>query len=243
MQRIDKTLHFVWIGDESRCPDNCIDTWRDHHPEWNIKVWGNKELREYPWINKQHMQAVEETGQLCGVADLMRWEILLKEGGIAIDADSVCLSALPEWLMDCELFACWENEINRPGLISNGLVGSKPNNPIIKKLVYDLHQQKNIATRFIWYRLKRKKKSAWRTTGPLAFTNTIKSFKYTNATILPSHFFIPIHTTGLVYHGGGPVICSQLFSGTNSSTYKDIYRLSKNELLDIVMERLMSDGS
>ena len=239
MNRINKILHFVWIGDESRCPDNCIETWRDHHPKWDVKIWGNKELKNHPWINKSHMQAVKDTGQLCGVADLMRWEILLKEGGVAIDADSVCLSSIPEWLLDCELFACWENEINRKGLISNGFVGSKPENPVIKKIVDDLYQQKNIATRFIWYKLKRKRKSAWRTTGPKMFTKTIQSLKYNNATILPAHFSIPIHTTGLVYGGGGPIICSQLFSGTHSSKVKEIYQIPKGKLVNTIESRLV----
>jgi mannosyltransferase OCH1-like enzyme len=240
MERISKTLHFIWIGDETRCPNNCIETWRDHHPGWDIRIWGNEELHDYPWINKSHMQAVNETGQLCGVADLMRWEILTNEGGVAIDADSVCLSPLPDWLLDCELFACWENEINRLGLISNGLVGCRPNNLVLNKLIDDLHQQKNIATRFIWYRLKRKRKSAWRTTGPQPFSRTLLGMQYTNATILPSHFSIPIHTTGLVYRGGGPVVCSQLFSGTNSSQYKEIYQLNKSELLKLVEDKLDS---
>ncbi len=240
MKRINKTLHFVWIGDESRCPHNCIETWRDHHPEWSVRIWGNKELREYPWINKNHMKAVEQTGQYCGVADLMRWEIIANEGGVAVDADSICLSTLPDWLLDCELFACWENEVLRPGLISNGFVGSRQDNPLLKKIIDDVHQQKNIATRFIWYKLKRKRKSAWRTTGPKLFSRIFFDMQYTDATILPSHFAIPVHTTGLVYQGGGPVICSQLFCGTRSSKheYEHIHNMPKEEILEIANERL-----
>ncbi|MCP4487392.1 MAG: hypothetical protein GY820_08760 [Gammaproteobacteria bacterium] len=188
------------------------------------------------------MKAVEQTGQYCGVADLMRWEILVNEGGVAVDADSICLSTLPDWLLDCELFACWENEHLRPGLLYNGFVGSRPDNPLLKKIIGDVRQQKNIATRFVWYKLKRKRKSAWRTTGPKLFSRIFFDMQYTDATILPSHFSIPIHTTGLVYKGGGPVICSQLFCGTRSSKHEheQIYNLSKEELLEIVNERLQS---
>ncbi|MCZ2293138.1 MAG: hypothetical protein LC125_14455 [Burkholderiales bacterium] len=35
---IPRTLHFIWVGDEGKRPDNCIDTWRRHHPDWTIKI-------------------------------------------------------------------------------------------------------------------------------------------------------------------------------------------------------------
>ena len=41
---IPRTFHFIWVGDESRRPDNCIDTWRAAHPDWQFRLWGNAEL-------------------------------------------------------------------------------------------------------------------------------------------------------------------------------------------------------
>ncbi|MBV8662591.1 MAG: glycosyltransferase family 2 protein, partial [Hyphomicrobiales bacterium] len=38
--KIVRTIHVVWIGDETRRPDNCIDTWRDQNPDWRVVVWG-----------------------------------------------------------------------------------------------------------------------------------------------------------------------------------------------------------
>ena len=227
---IPRTLHFVWIGDNKLCPENCIKTWRDNHPDWTVKVWGNDDWEKGDWRNKHHMKQVAATGQLCGVADLLRWEILLNEGGIAIDADSVSMTPLPDWLLTCNLFACWENELERPGLISNGLVGAKPGNPVIAHLVEGLHQRKNIADRFIWYKLKRKRLTAWKTTGPLAFTNAVRETDYNNITILPSHFSIPLHYSGRIYTGDGPVFCSQLYTGTGTAEYKELLQLSPDEL-------------
>ena len=53
-----------------------------------------------------------------GVADMMRWEILDQHGGFAVDADSICIRPLEDWLFEPRIFACWENEIARPGLAS-----------------------------------------------------------------------------------------------------------------------------
>lgn len=235
---IPKKLHFVWIGEESKEPKNCINTWKELHNDWEIKIWRNKEWKERDWITKRHMDQVEKTGQLCGVADLMRWEILLEEGGIAIDADSVCLKSLPQWLLNCELFACWDNEIIRPGLIANGIVGTKPQNFLIRYLVESFTKQKIIATRFSWKKLKRKPVAAWKATGPLAFTQAFSETQYTEITILPSHFFNPIHYSGYTYKGRGPVYCTQLFAGTEGSQYDKLYKLHADDLRNHVQSQL-----
>lgn len=98
---IPKNIHVIWVGDESKRPDNCIDTWRKHNLDWNIRVWGNNDLATYGWVNARHMDTMQHR-ELNGVADLMRWEILYNEGGFVVDADSICLRPLPEWLLHGE---------------------------------------------------------------------------------------------------------------------------------------------
>jgi mannosyltransferase OCH1-like enzyme len=68
---IPKKLHFVWIGDESKRPENCIQSWAKLNPEYEIVIWGNKALSEYSWVNKKHMDAMYAR-ELNGVADIMR---------------------------------------------------------------------------------------------------------------------------------------------------------------------------
>ena len=72
---IPKKLHFIWVGDETKRPDNCVDTWRSRNPDYEIKIWGNASLVEHAWINAKHMRAMSSR-ELNGVADMMRWEIL-----------------------------------------------------------------------------------------------------------------------------------------------------------------------
>lgn len=199
---IPRLLHFVWVGDESNRPDRYIDTWRHHHPDAVVKVWGNAALRERPWINAVHMQDFAAR-ELSGVADLMRWEILYEEGGVAIDADSICLRPLPDWLFDCEMFASWESELARPGLIATGTVGSMQYNPFIARLIETIRSEPSLAGRM-----------AWEATGPLRLTEVYRREKYADLTIVPSHFFLPRHYTGIVYSGGGPVYADQCWDST-----------------------------
>lgn len=207
---IPRTLHIIWVGDESRRPDNCIATWRALNPGWTVKLWGNAELEGREWVNGAHMCAMAQQ-ELAGVADLMRLEILYEEGGFLVDADSVCVRPLDDALFDCEAFACWENEIDRPGLIAVGYLASIPKNPFIGQMILDIRNEESVVDR-----------RAWKSTGPQRLTDSYRAYRYQALTIYPSHYFIPDHFAGHVYTGKGPVYARQLWGSTNG-TYDQIH--------------------
>lgn len=231
MSRIPKKLHFIWVGDESQRPDAYIDTWRQQHSDFEVMVWGNKEWKDGHWLNRQQMDRIcrQERG-FAGVADLMRWEILFNEGGFALDADSVCLRRLPDWLFECDLFAVWENEHARPGLVANGYVGSIPGHEVIRSVITELQGIVDITKHFVWRKLRFKKRKVWQTTGPVPFTKAIFESKQRNMTILPSHFFLPIHHSGSVYTGGGPIYSCEFFAGTKA-TYAEMTETDPGRLV------------
>lgn len=204
-QRIPKVLHLTWVGDESKRPDNCIKTWVELNPGWTVKVWGNADLQNSEWINARHMKAMWNK-ELNGVADLMRWEILYNEGGIVVDADSICVRPLDDWLLEADAIACWENEISRPRLIACNMIGSIPENPFIGQIIQDLNAQPTVVHDM-----------AWKTVGPLCITTAYFKYAYTGLTILPSHFFIPDHFSGVHYGGGGIVYAKQEWASTHGA--------------------------
>lgn len=73
--RIPKTIHIVWIGDESKNPRQMISTWKKRNPSWNVEVWNNAALKKTKWINQKHINAMINVGIMCGAADIMRYEI------------------------------------------------------------------------------------------------------------------------------------------------------------------------
>lgn len=199
---IPKVLHFIWVGDESRRPNRCIQTWVDLNPGWKVKFWGNAELEGRKWINEKHIRDMAKK-EWNGVADLMRWEILFDEGGVLLDADSICLRPLPDWLLECEAFSCWENELAKPGLIAAGYFGTIARTPFLAALINDIRQKPTVVDR-----------DAWQSVGPLPLSEAYRKYAYLNLTILPSHFFIPRHYEGLAYTGGGPVFAHQEWAST-----------------------------
>lgn len=202
---IPKTLHFIWVGDESKRPDNCIQTWVEHNPDWQVKVWGNESLSRTEWINARHMREMSKR-ELNGVADMMRWEILYNEGGFVVDADSICLRPLDDALLDCEAFACWESEIARPGLIAAGYFACSAENRFVGQIVTDIHNEESVVNDM-----------AWKTVGPMRLTNAYRNYRYQDLNILPSHMFIPEHFSGVRYAGKGPVYAHQEWASTKQS--------------------------
>lgn len=208
---IPKLIHFIWVGDESRCPTNCMDSWRTLHPDWNVILWGNRELHELSWFNRRHMMDMLDH-EPNGVADMMRWEILHANGGIVLDADSIALCPLDDHLLDCEAFACWENEIARPGQIAAGYFGCEAGNPLVKKIVRDIAAEPSVTHDM-----------AWKTVGALRLTESYRACGYTRLRIYPSHYFIPQHFTGVTYDGDDPVYAHQLW-GSMRRIYDEIHK-------------------
>lgn len=221
---IPKIMHFIWVGDETKRPDNCIDSWRARHPDWKVRIWGNRELQDTEWVNQRHMVEMFER-ELNGVADLMRWEILHQHGGIVLDADSVCVRPLDDHLLDCEAFACWENEIARPGMIAAGYFGSEAGNIFLGRIIADIAAEPSVVDDM-----------AWKTVGPKRLTDAYRKYHYSALRIYPSHYFIPRHYSGVSYGGTDPVYAHQLW-GSTLDAYDDLHRQDVTGVADAVVSK------
>ncbi|QXT34169.1 hypothetical protein KV697_09925 [Sphingomonas sanguinis] len=202
---IPKRLHVIWVGDESKRPDNCIDTWRTMHPDWEFRLWGNDDFAATQWVNQAHMDAMWGR-ELNGVADMMRWEILYHHGGVLVDADSICVRPLDDHLLECEAFASWESEVARPGLIAAGYFGAEVENPFVGQIIKDIAAEASVIDRM-----------AWQSVGPQRVTDAYRAYGYNRMRIYPSHYFIPEHFTGIAYDGPDPIYAHQLWGSTRGA--------------------------
>jgi mannosyltransferase OCH1-like enzyme len=175
-------INAIWIGDESKRPAS-LDSWG------HVKVFGNETLKERSWKLRDKMRHYASTGELNGVADCMRWELLYEHGGIFIDADSEQVRTLPAYFAELTSVAAWENELERPGLIACGFLKFEPKDSFIKEII-DFCVEEPINNR-----------EAWRVVGPGAITAVYRKVKPRNLTVLPSHFFYPKHYEGAEYTG------------------------------------------
>src|SRR5690606_18088591 len=89
--QIPRKLHMIWVGNDNRMPRDGIESRRTAHPDWTFRLWTDRELYSHGWQNAAHIATFVRERKWPAVADLMRYEILHREGGVYVDADSHCL--------------------------------------------------------------------------------------------------------------------------------------------------------
>jgi len=221
--KIPKKIHIVWVGDEDERPNDYIRSWQEKNPSWLVKIWGNEEYNRREWINKPAMEKFWAAGALHGVADLMRYEILLEEGGFCVDADSECVTPLDDDLFNENTVFVYENTATRPGLICVGYMASIPHTQLMFDIIASVRttpvNEINVD-------------HAWFSVGPRRLTDVFNSKKYENVKILPDYTFIPEHFDAPAYKGPGTVYARQYWLTTNKNKKKlriCVYAISKNE--------------
>lgn len=202
---IPKILHIIWVGDEARRPDRLVQTWVNHHPEWDVKLWGNQDLVSQTWRCREQLYALGQV-DCAAVAAVMRWEILHNEGGVVVAADSLCLRTLDDVLLDATMFTCWQNELAEPGVLCASYVGAERKHPLVSRIVEDIAATKDIGD------LTRHPLSA--SVGSLKLTQVWKDARDSSLSILPSHSFLPRHPKAPAYRGNGAVYACELFAST-----------------------------
>ncbi len=227
---IPKILHIIWVGDETQRPDQLIDSWRMHHPEWDLRVWGNQQLVDTDWRCRHQLHDLG-LRDCAGVADAMRWEILLNHGGICVAADSVCLRPLDEALLDLEAFTCWESELVAPGRLCAAYVGCNPGNGLVARIVDDIAQDTELG-----------RQSLSDAVGSGRLTQTWQDSGYDALTVLPSACFVPRHpksaSTPLAIE---PYAC-ELWA-TSLGILPELCSLNTSAIVDVLGEAVQTNES
>jgi len=206
---IPRVIHQLWIGDQSKRPSNLMDSWRVMHPDWEYISWSEDEILRRG-INFECTRQIEDIFEINGKADIMRWEILYKMGGVFMDADSICLEKLdPDIFLTKNGFSCFENEQNRRGLVACGAMGFPPKHPLLRDIIDHI---KTLDLRPEVCNLK-----AWMTVAVSLITRKLDEGKYPDFTIFPSYMFIPHHFTGERYQGHKRVYAYQAWGSTYNS--------------------------
>ncbi len=176
-------------------PADMMQSWRSHHPLWTYMLWTESSLQEHFPNGLQNQNQFDEMSEWNGKCDIARYEILCKFGGFFVDADSVCLRALDDYLLSNDSFSCYENELERRSLVAAGYLGCTKSNQLMKHLIQEISVLKGRTLHPV-------DNSAWKTVGPGLLTMVIHKYKYQNIAIYPSFYFIPVHYTNLKPYTG-----------------------------------------
>ena len=125
---IPPIVHLIWLG--SPLPERCkemVDSWKKFHPSWEVKVWVDADVKDFQMVNQAAFDKATNYGEK---ADIWRYEILYRQGGLYVDTDFECLGPFDGLHRSLEFFA--GAAYDKEALLYNGLIGTAPNHPILK---------------------------------------------------------------------------------------------------------------
>lgn len=131
---IPRILHQIWVG--GPVPHRFSDymrSWTKHHPQWEYVLWTDRnlpELRNRSTYDRAHTIVPRDAvGQFR--ADILRYEILHRYGGLYADMDTMALRPVDEAIGDHRAFAAAEDE----NWVGNTYLACVPGHPVMAELI------------------------------------------------------------------------------------------------------------
>ena len=132
--RIPKILHQIWLG--SPVPHEfypLIESWLTQHPDWEYKLWTDKEIEKLHLVN-QHVYALADNYGM--QSDIARLEILYRFGGLYADLDQQCVLPHDIFHHITDFYIGLVDTTLLPKrAISNALIGAATNHPLLEKAI------------------------------------------------------------------------------------------------------------
>lgn len=171
---IPHIFHHIWLGSPLPARFRAyIDTWHLHHPHWEFKLWTEDNL--FPLINQDQFLAARSRAQQ---ADIARYEVLFRIGGVYLDTDFECKKSLDPLVTDLQGFAAEEDD----NMIAIGIMGFRPKHQLLQEVISALPS---------WFV---KTSNPVLSTGPGLFSHFARG--RTDLMIFDRTLFYPVHYSG-----------------------------------------------
>lgn len=187
-----RILHFVWIGDDPIPPErqSCIDSCIKAHPGWDVRVW--RDVADFGLLhNKRAFYGADKLAPTTWpharfqiASNVLRFEVMLRYGGLFFDTDIVCLRSLEPLIQRVEDegkagMLGWEIERRWLG---EAVIASVPSAPFMQRIVDNLEP----------WAFKRAGKPATCTVGPQYVTPILKGTdELADVLVMPQSAFFP----------------------------------------------------
>lgn len=122
---VPKVIHRVWLGG-APLPERYRaygESWAHHHPGWEVRLWTDEDA--------PRPAGLERARNLAERADLTRYEIMRRHGGVYVDTDVECLRPIDDLVAGVRAFAAYEV----PGRCCNAVLGAVPGHAAFEELV------------------------------------------------------------------------------------------------------------
>ncbi len=127
---IPLVFHRIWLG--GPIPDDLVEygaSFRRHHPDWQLTTWTESNLPPL------HNQALFDAASSYAMkADIARYELVCRFGGVYIDSDFASLRPLDPLVDHLGCFFAMEDG----RWLTNAIFGAWPGHPFLHRLVRGL---------------------------------------------------------------------------------------------------------
>jgi hypothetical protein len=127
---IPKIMHQIWDGDMPPLYQSYLDECKKLHPDWEFKIWDEREIDSF---NMRYRNSYDKARSYAAKADILRYEILYKFGGVYRDMDIKCLLPIDDLNYKYDFFIIAEGPYkSKYPLLNNGIIGSASGMNILK---------------------------------------------------------------------------------------------------------------
>lgn len=134
---IPKIIHHIWIG-PNKIPAKCINyinTWKKLHPNYEFIMWNNDNIPDLPENLKTQFERYGKKNKWAFQADVLRYYLVLKYGGIYVDVDFQCYKNIDNFLTKDFLIIFRDLNCH---WIPNGLFGAVQGHPILENIAKNM---------------------------------------------------------------------------------------------------------
>lgn len=140
---IPQLVHFIWLGnkaiplnqnDDGSGENDCIQSWRRHHPKWMVQVWKDDDISSKNWYNSAALQHAMRQGNYGMASDILRLELLWEHGGLYADIDYLCVEAIDDLHNKPFDFYCGASHTGAVE-VNNGLMAAHPQHPLVRAMM------------------------------------------------------------------------------------------------------------
>jgi inositol phosphorylceramide mannosyltransferase catalytic subunit len=134
---IPKIIHHIWLGSKiPSCFQHYIQSWKKHHPSWEHKLWTDTEVASLGLRNQKLFDEAKNYGEK---ADIARYEILNRYGGLYVDIDIECLRPFDIFHHCYQLYVGIEQAQRLE--INNALIGAVPGHPLLNLCIESMSDE------------------------------------------------------------------------------------------------------
>jgi inositol phosphorylceramide mannosyltransferase catalytic subunit len=129
---IPRIIHQVWVGPEP-LPERFgayQETWRAHHPDWDIRFWTEDNLPPDLRLSQSY-DRMRSPVERC---DLLRLELVWRDGGVYVDCDFESRRPLDPLLEEVDFLLGY----SKPGRVNHALMGAVPRHPLLDRALREI---------------------------------------------------------------------------------------------------------